>query len=546
MKKDQDQVTLPGRYKRLWDELVSDHIDDDPLSAEIGAQQVKEVAKGIMRTRPAVIILSLTLAFIHHNAPAAGLVFFFAAWQIIVAAAVAFVAPATGICRIRYRSVRSQFHAVTAYTLLISLGWSGLLISSGYGTDMATQSMMLCIHIGIICVGGLTFSMIPAAALIYIFVLGISIQFHIALQEHDIPILLNLASGLFVLMLGHAFLQNAGQFVARMRSDSELRTLERKRAIEEKRELERKAEAERTQQAMREEDRRRAAHMQEQARLALAARYEASVASLAEQLDEAMNALSAATDNIGEINVRALSKAERVLNLASSTTRSAQSVAESTKALTNSASHIAGQVDEQVRMGDAAMNASDSGQKSLAALGGQADSVGEIVHLIQELAAQTNLLALNATIEAARAGEAGRGFAVVANEVKMLASQTHGSVGKIAEILDGIRNRMAQADVSMELIAENIRQMSSRASAIAESASNQTSATNVINDAAARAAAGSQQVSHTAEEVADDAKKANMLAEDIRSVVTSLRHRSDALRTTSNEFLESLRRGTAG
>jgi methyl-accepting chemotaxis protein len=166
-------------------------------------------------------------------------------------------------------------------------------------------------------------------------------------------------------------------------------------------------------------------------------------------------------------------------------------------------------------------------------LGEQADSVDEIVHLIQKLAAQTNLLALNATIEAARAGEAGRGFAVVASEVKTLASQTHGAVGKIGEILDGIRNRMAQADVSMELIAENIRQMSSRASDIAESAGNQTSATNVINDAAARAATGSQQVSQTAEEVAEDAKKANVLAEDIRGVVNNLRKRCGRRATNS-------------
>lgn len=545
MNKDQNQVPSMGKYRRLWDDLVANHIDDDPLSAEIGVQQVKEVAKGVMRTRAAVIILALTLAILHRNAPAAGFVFFFAFWQCAVALAVAFLIPTTSLCRVKYRSIRAQFGAVTVYTLLISLGWSGLLISSGFGAGMATQSMMLCIHIGIICVGGLTFSMIPMAALTYILVLGLSIQFHIALQAYEMSLVLNAATGLFVIMLSHAFFQNAGQFVARMRSDSELRALERKRALEDKRELERQAEYERTQQKMREEDRRRAAHMQEQAMLALAARYEDSVASVAEQLDEAMNALSAITDDIGAINVSALTKAERVLNLAGSTTRSAQAVAESTRALTSSASHISSQVDEQARMGDAAMRASDSGQISLAALGEQADSVGEIVHLIQELAAQTNLLALNATIEAARAGEAGRGFAVVANEVKLLASQTHGSVGKIAEILDGIRNRMAQADVSMELIAENIRQMSSRASVIAESAGNQTSATNVINDAASRAATGSQQVSQTAEEVAEDAKKANVLAEDIRNVVTSLRSRSEALRTTSNEFLASLRRGSA-
>lgn len=546
MNRDQDQVQTVGKCQRLWDGLAANEIDDDPLRAEIGAQQVKEVARGVMRTRPAVIIVALGIAYVQRNAPNAGLVFFFAAWQVITAVAVRFLAPATGMCRITYPDIRSQFRAMMAYTLVISLGWSGLLISAGHEADLATQSMMLCVHIGIICVGGLTFSMIPVAALIYILVLGISFQLHIAIQAHDIPILLNLASGLFVAMLSHAFFQNAGQFVARMRSDAELRALERKRALEEKRAFERRAEAERAQQQMREEDRRRASHMQEQAMLALAERYEESVASLAEQLDEAMNTLTAVTDNIGAINMNALSKAQHVLDLASSTTRSVKSVADSTEALTGSASHIAAQVEDQVRMGDAAMKASDSGQRSLVALGEEADSVGEIVDLIQQLAAQTNLLALNATIEAARAGEAGRGFAVVAHEVKMLATQTHGAIGTVGQILDGIRNRMAQADVSMELIAENIRQMSSRAAAISESASNQTSATNVINDAAARAAAGSQEVSQTAEQVAGDAKKANMLAEDIRSVVTSLRSRSEALRSTSNAFLASLRRGTAG
>jgi Methyl-accepting chemotaxis protein (MCP) signalling domain len=79
-------------------------------------------------------------------------------------------------------------------------------------------------------------------------------------------------------------------------------------------------------------------------------------------------------------------------------------------------------------------------ERSLA-LGRGSQEIGEILHLINEIAEQTNLLALNAAIEAARAGEAGRGFAVVASEVRKLAERSVRSTESIREIVASVQDK---------------------------------------------------------------------------------------------------------
>ena len=76
--------------------------------------------------------------------------------------------------------------------------------------------------------------------------------------------------------------------------------------------------------------------------------------------------------------------------------------------------------------------AQEVGAGVTAALTEAAARLGEVVHLINDIAARTNLLALNATLEAARAGAAGRGFAVVASEIRALADQNATWASKIA------------------------------------------------------------------------------------------------------------------
>ena len=83
-------------------------------------------------------------------------------------------------------------------------------------------------------------------------------------------------------------------------------------------------------------------------------------------------------------------------------------------------------------------------------LAGRAQSIGEIIDTVNDLAEQTNILSLNAAIEASRAGEHGRGFTVVANEVKTLALQSREATSQVGSILGEIQKATSSAVMSAE------------------------------------------------------------------------------------------------
>ena len=88
--------------------------------------------------------------------------------------------------------------------------------------------------------------------------------------------------------------------------------------------------------------------------------------------------------------------------------------------------------------------------ESIVALAEQAQSVGDIIATVTDMADQTNLLALNAAVEAARAGEHGRGFAVVAAEVKALAEQSKKATVEVRRILGEIQRATGAAVMTAE------------------------------------------------------------------------------------------------
>ena len=70
------------------------------------------------------------------------------------------------------------------------------------------------------------------------------------------------------------------------------------------------------------------------------------------------------------------------------------------------------------------------------------EEINKVSAFIKEIADETNMLGLNAAIEAARAGEGGRGFSIVAQEIRKLSEDSKGTVSKIKNLTDSIKDKV--------------------------------------------------------------------------------------------------------
>lgn len=113
------------------------------------------------------------------------------------------------------------------------------------------------------------------------------------------------------------------------------------------------------------------------------------------------------------------------------------------------------EVREAIRMIEAVKADTLALKQTMSALGQQAEGIGQVMGVINEVAEQTNLLALNAAIEAARAGDAGRGFAVVADEVRKLAERTMGATKEVESVVLKIQEQARLNVQAVDKAAEN-------------------------------------------------------------------------------------------
>jgi methyl-accepting chemotaxis protein len=218
-----------------------------------------------------------------------------------------------------------------------------------------------------------------------------------------------------------------------------------------------------------------------------------------------------------------------------------QTVASSAEELSASFTEMTRRAEESAEIARAAANQGDNARQMVAGLVQSADRIGEVVRLINDIAAQTNLLALNATIEAARAGDAGKGFAVVANEVKNLAAQTAKATEEIQNQIGAVQSATQSAAGAIQAITETIGRVNDIAAGISEAVQQQTAATHEIARSIQEAAIGTHEVSSNMSGVKQTAQDTKESANDVRATADSLKHESEQLRHMVGGFLTNVR-----
>jgi methyl-accepting chemotaxis protein len=269
--------------------------------------------------------------------------------------------------------------------------------------------------------------------------------------------------------------------------------------------------------------------------------FEAKVTELVGGLSSASSVMEDTAQSMSSTATLTNRQAAIVAAASEQTSANVQTVASATEELASSISEIGRQVAQSTEIAARAVDNARRTGDSARSLAEGAQKIGDVVTLIQSIAAQTNLLALNATIEAARAGDAGRGFAVVASEVKSLAGQTAKATTEISEQIASIQAASDQTVTAIQNVANVIAEIDQIGTAIAAAIEEQGSATKEISRSVQEAARGTQEVNSNITGVQKAADDTGAAANQVLGAAEQLSSQSQDLAGQVNRFLSEVR-----
>jgi methyl-accepting chemotaxis protein len=257
-----------------------------------------------------------------------------------------------------------------------------------------------------------------------------------------------------------------------------------------------------------------------------------SLSNLVSQINEAVSAIHAASNDIAEGNGNLNTRTQEQ-------STSLQSTAASLEELTATVKQNANNANQANQLAAGAREAAEKGGKvvssAVSAMGAITDAskkVADIIGVIEQIAFQTNMLALNAAVEAARAGDQGRGFAVVAAEVRTLAQRSASAAKEIKALIQDSQEKVDhgaklvnQSGVTLSDIVGSVKKVSDIIGEIDAASDQQASGIDQINIEVAQMDKNTQQNAALVEEATAAAEsmteQARNMAELVRFFQTS-------------------------
>ncbi|WP_135076458.1 methyl-accepting chemotaxis protein [Terasakiella sp. SH-1] len=278
-----------------------------------------------------------------------------------------------------------------------------------------------------------------------------------------------------------------------------------------------------------------------QAQLSLADSLEDSSSVSMDKLSQNVLTLQEQARVMEGLSQTALDKSIDVTHAAERMTTDMGDVSASIGELSSSIDEISQQSQQGWKTADDAVRRADTMNDSISQLQGSSRRIGEVIMLINDVAAQTNMLALNATIEAARAGEAGKGFAVVAQEVKTLASQTENATGEIDLLIKGIQSEIHSTVEAAKHISHVIFKIKEVTTTIASAVEQQSAATSSIDHTVRKSVDECLQVSTWIKEVSEVSETTGQAIQEVRKTSGDVESESQGLQSDIARFLTSVR-----